>query len=266
MVWPFTSKQKVEPLLVNSEIAVAVDQLTKIYEQDDRKVYALDDVSFEVKKGEFFSIVGRSGSGKTSMLNILGAMEKPSSGRVAINGKTLGTMSERELTLLRRLEISTIYQNYNLIPVLNAFQNVELPMLLTGMSKEERSKRAEKLLGIVGLGDRLDHIPDQLSGGENQRVAIARALANKPDIILADEPTGNLDKEIEGSILGLLEGINRDLGTTLIMVTHNPEIAERGDRILELREGKVMDLREGQGAAIRKKEQQNRIAKDPSYY
>lgn len=242
----------IEPLKTLSDEAIVVDNISKIYKQDDREVKALDGVSFSVKSGEFFGIVGKSGSGKTSLLNILGAMEKQSSGRIAINGNTLSRLSERELTLLRRNDIATIYQSYNLIPVLNAFQNVELPMLLTGMAKEERYLRTKELLELVGLGERMDHVPEQLSGGEQQRVAIARALANKPGIIFADEPTGNLDKEVQSQVVDLLEDINRKSGTTLVLVTHDSDLALRADRIMELRDGKIVEIKEGNGKNLRK--------------
>lgn len=262
----FRSQDLPDALEVNDDEAVVVDQLTKIFYQDDKEVRALDNVSFRVNKGEFFAIIGRSGSGKTSLLNILGAMEKQTSGRIALNGKTLSRMSSKELTMIRRNEIATIYQHYNLIPVLNAFQNVELPLLLSGMDKKDRLLRAKKLLNLVGLGDRLDHTPEQLSGGEKQRVAIARSLANQPNIILADEPTGNLDKEIESTIVELLEGINRDLGTTLIMVTHDPLLAERADRVLELRNGKIVEIRKGKDVETRREELEQTEVKDTSFY
>ena len=262
----FQQKNLPDALDVDEGDAIVVDDLTKVFHQDDREVYALDNVSFTVHKGEFFAIVGRSGSGKTSLLNILGAMEKPTSGRLALNGKTLSRQSSKELTMIRRHEIATIYQHYNLIPVLNAFQNVELPLLLSGMNKHDRLLRAKKLLNLVGLGDRLDHTPEQLSGGEKQRVAIARSLANQPKNILADEPTGNLDKEIESTIVELLEGINRDIGTTLVMVTHDPELAERADRVLNLRDGKIIDIREGKTVEQRKAELAKKEVKDASFY
>ncbi|MHA2248882.1 MAG: ABC transporter ATP-binding protein [Candidatus Kariarchaeaceae archaeon] len=267
MVWPFsTSKSAVEPLDVPADIAVLVDNVNKKYTQDDREVAALVGTSFSVKKGEFFSIVGRSGSGKTTLLNMLGAMERPTSGRIAINGKTLGLLKDKDLTEIRRNDIATIYQNYNLIPVLSAFQNIELPMLLVGLDKQMRRERAEKLLKIVGLMDRKDHKPEELSGGEKQRVTIARALANKPAMIFADEPTGDLDIEIAEDIIHLLEGINRDLGTTLVLVTHDLNFAKRADRVLKLKEGKIISLETGNGAKIRKQEETNRTHRDPSYY
>ncbi|MHA2090177.1 MAG: ABC transporter ATP-binding protein [Candidatus Kariarchaeaceae archaeon] len=267
MVWLFSRKKdKLPPLKVPTDIAVSVDKIHKIYKQDERDVTALEGISFSVKKGEFFSIVGRSGSGKTTLLNLLGAMERPSSGRIAINGKTLRLLGDRELTEIRRNEIATIYQSYNLIPVLSAFQNVELPMLLVGIEKKQRRERAMKLLDIVGLMDRMQHKPDELSGGEQQRVSIARALANKPSLIFADEPTGDLDMEIAQEIINLLEGINRDLGTTLVLVTHDLKFANRADRIMKLKEGYIDEILPGKGKKIREKELKTRIVRDPSYY
>ncbi|MHA2502985.1 MAG: ABC transporter ATP-binding protein [Candidatus Kariarchaeaceae archaeon] len=260
------SKQLPDALDIADDESVVVDKLTKVFKQDEREVYALNGISFRVKRGEFFAIIGRSGSGKTSLLNILGAMEKPSGGLVGLNGKTLARLDNHELTMVRRHDVATIYQHYNLIPVLNAFQNVELPLLLTGMEKRERLLRAKKLLELVGLGDRMDHKPDQLSGGERQRVAIARSLANQPKIILADEPTGNLDKEIESTIIELLEGINRDVGTTLIMVTHDPNLAERADRVLHLRDGDIIELREGKNVKQRLKDLEKLPKKENNFY
>ena len=178
----------------------------------------------------------------------------------------MARLDSKALTMVRRFDVATIYQHYNLIPVLNAFQNVELPLLLTGMEKKERLLRSKKLLELVGLGDRMDHKPDQLSGGEKQRVAIARSLANQPKIILADEPTGNLDKEIESNIIQLLEGINRDVGTTLIMVTHDPNLAERADRVLELRDGNIIDIRPGNKVKERTKDLEKLPKNNSSFY
>jgi putative ABC transport system ATP-binding protein len=259
-------KLKVEPLEVDSDIVVKVDNISKSFVQDDREIIALSNVSFDVKKGEFVAIVGRSGSGKTTLLNMLGTMEKPSSGRISIVGKTLANLSRRELTLIRRDDISTIYQDYNLIPVLSAYQNVELPLILTKMSKDERNSRVNKLLKMVGLVERSDHKPDQLSGGERQRVTIARAIANRPKIILADEPTGDLDVEIGQGIIELLEGVNRDLETTLIMVTHDLELAKRADRIIKIQEGKIIDISKGEGEKIRQEEEKNRVRRSSDDY
>lgn len=262
----FKKKDLVEPLSPETDEVVMVVNLKKSFFLKDKEVEALKNISFSVKKGEFFVIKGASGSGKTTLLNILGAMESTTSGRVAINGKTLDLLSEKQLTLLRRLEIATIYQSYNLIPVLNAFQNVELPLMLSGLKEEERLLRTKKLLKLVGLEERMEHIPEELSGGEQQRVAIARSLSNKPNIIFADEPTGNLDEEIQIKIMKILEGINRDLGTTIIMVTHDLKLAERADRILELKNGEILEIREGKDKDKRIKDLEKVEAKDPSFY
>ena len=262
----FKKKDLVKPLSPEIDEVVMVVNLKKSFFLKDKEVAALKNISFSVKKGEFFVIKGASGSGKTTLLNILGAMETTTSGRVAINGKTLDLLSEKQLTLLRRLEIATIYQSYNLIPVLNAFQNVELPLMLSGLKEEERLLRTKKLLKLVGLEERMEHIPEELSGGEQQRVAIARSLSNKPNIIFADEPTGNLDEEIQIKIMKILEGINRDLGTTIIMVTHDLKLAERADRILELKNGEILEIREGKDKDKRTKDLEKVEAKDPSFY
>ena len=262
----FKKKDLVEPLSPEIDEVIMVVNLKKSFFLKDKEVEALKNISFSVKKGEFFVIKGASGSGKTTLLNILGAMETTTSGRVAINGKTLDLLSEKQLTLLRRLEIATIYQSYNLIPVLNAFQNVELPLMLSGLKEEERLLRTKKLLKLVGLEERMEHIPEELSGGEQQRVAIARSLINKPIIIFADEPTGNLDEEIQIKIMKILEGINRDLGTTIIMVTHDLKLAERADRILELKNGEILEIREGKDKDERIKDLEKVEAKDPSFY
>lgn len=262
----FKKKELPDPIEGTKGYSVVVDKISKNFYRHDKEVNALKDVSFKIKEGEIFSIVGRSGSGKTTILNLLGAMEKPTSGRIALNGKTLGRLNEKELTEVRRSEVATIYQSYNLIPVLDAKANVELPMLLMGKEKEERSERAEKLLKIVGLGDRMDHTPDELSGGERERVAIARSLSNKPGILLADEPTSELDFEITEEIVELLEGINRDLGTTVIIVTHDLTLAERADRLLVLKQGEVSEIREGDGGKIRKEQAKTRKKKPSEYY
>ncbi|OLS28644.1 MAG: putative ABC transporter ATP-binding protein [Candidatus Heimdallarchaeota archaeon LC_2] len=266
MIGSKSNSRHVDPLKVPNNISILVENLKKYYTKNDREIRAIDGINFDVKKGEFYSIIGRSGSGKTTLLNLLGAMERPNSGRIAIGSQTLNNLSEKELTQIRRKKIATVYQSYNLIPVLSAFHNIELPLLLTGMNKQERKERAEKLLDIVGLMDRIDHKPDELSGGEKQRVTIARALANKPEIIFADEPTGDLDSEIGKEIIDLIEGINRDLKTTIILVTHDRELAKRADRIMELRKGKILSIQEGNGNKIRANEVNTRIARDPSYY
>lgn len=259
-------KNKVDPLDVEENVIIKVDNISKVFDEDDREVIALDEVSFEILEGEFVAIVGRSGSGKTTLLNMLGTMEKPTSGRISITGKTLANQTRRELTNMRRDDLSTIYQDYNLIPVLTAFQNIELPLILKNLEKEDREDRVRKLLRMVELEGREEHKPEQLSGGERQRVTIARALANRPRIILADEPTGDLDPEIASGIIELLEGINRDLNTTLVMVTHDHELAKRADRIIQIKEGKIVSITEGNGKKIRAEEENNRIKRSVEDY
>ncbi len=231
---------------------VEVQNLVKTYKLDSRTVNALDDISFEVEKGELVSIVGRSGSGKTTLLSILGTMEKPTSGKVVINGTDLSKASSSELVAMRRGTVATIYQDYNLIPVLNAFQNIELPLILKNMDKTERKVKVLELLESVQLSDRGDHKPSELSGGERQRVAIARALAINPKIILADEPTGDLDPEIAEDIIKLLFSINKDLGTTLIMVTHDFNLANRAEKKISLKHGKLISIEKIQSQVVEK--------------
>ena len=231
---------------------VEVQNLVKTYKLDSRTVNALDDISFEIEKGELVSIVGRSGSGKTTLLSILGTMEKPTSGKVVINGTDLSKASSSELVAMRRGTVATIYQDYNLIPVLNAFQNIELPLILKNMDKTERKVKVLELLESVQLSDRGDHKPSELSGGERQRVAIARALAINPKIILADEPTGDLDPEIAEDIIKLLFSINKDLGTTLIMVTHDFNLANRAEKKISLKHGKLISIEKTHGQVVEK--------------
>ncbi|MCY3410311.1 MAG: ABC transporter ATP-binding protein [Candidatus Heimdallarchaeota archaeon] len=265
-MFSFLKKKLPDALDVKEDIVISVKGVHKYYTQNAREVHALNDINLDIKRGEFFCIIGRSGSGKTTLLSLLGAMERPSEGLIALNGKTLARLSDKELTQVRRSVVATIYQDYNLIPVLNALQNVELPMLLKGIDKEERLARAEKLLTNVGLEHRMDHKPEELSGGEQQRVAVARALSNRPAIILADEPTGELDPEIRQDILDLIEGVNRDLGTTIVIVTHDMEIADRADRLAVMREGKIIEIKDGKGKDIRAEQEKTREKKPADYY
>ena len=221
---------------------IEVKDLRKIYKVESREVIALDGISFEVEEGEIVSIVGRSGSGKTTLLSILGTMEMPTSGTVLVNGTDLSTASSAELVALRRGTIATIYQDYNLIPVLNAFQNIELPLILKNMDKVQRKIRVQELLKAVQLEGRDDHRPSELSGGERQRVAIARALAINPKIILADEPTGDLDPEIASSIIELLFSINENYATTLIIVTHDFNLADLAQKKISLKHGSIISI------------------------
>jgi putative ABC transport system ATP-binding protein len=210
-----------------------------------RKVSALSGLNLQVNKGEFIAIMGPSGSGKTTLLNILGCLDKPTAGKAILNDVDVTKLPEKKLCEIRRNKIGFIFQTFNLLPYLNAIENVELPMESTKKSRSERRKRAHELLDIVGLSGREGHRPHKLSAGEQQRVAIARALANDPDIVLADEPTGNLDQKNKFEIVRLLGKLNIDQGTTIIMVTHDGQMASHTERVLLLNDGKIMKERQG---------------------
>jgi putative ABC transport system ATP-binding protein len=217
---------------------VEVMNVRKVYQRDKLEVPVLDGLSISVDKGEYVALMGPSGSGKTTLLNLIGGIDKPTSGTVSVDGTNIGTLGSRALARWRSRNIGYIFQLYNLMPVLTAYQNVELPLLLVkGMKASERRERARLALRIVGLEDRLDHFPRQLSGGQEQRVAIARAVVTDPTLLLADEPTGDLDKKSAGEILGLLETLNSSHGKTIIMVTHDPVAAERAHRMVHLDKG-----------------------------
>ena len=217
----------------------AVD-IHKTYRIGSIEIKALRGVNLVLDHEEFISIVGPSGSGKTTLLNIIGTLDKPTKGIILIDGKDITKMSDKELTKLRRNKIGFIFQFHNLIPILSALENVELPMIIAGIPREERIKRAKYLLKLVGLGDRLNHRPNELSGGEQQRVAIARALANKPELVLADEPTGELDTENSLLVVNVLKNAVKDVGGSCILVTHNPLVAKKADRVLTIRDGKII--------------------------
>ncbi|WP_456473873.1 ABC transporter ATP-binding protein [Candidatus Pyrohabitans sp.] len=218
---------------------IMAEKLSKVYHMGETLVHALRGIDIEVEKGEFVSIVGASGSGKSTLLHILGGLDKPTGGRVYINGNEITALEEDELAELRSSKIGFIFQLHNLLPELTALENVELPMVFAGISAGERRKRAEKLLRSVGLGDRLGHTPLQLSGGQQQRVAIARALANNPEIIFADEPTGELDSKTGVKVMGTLLKLRESHGATLVMVTHDMEMAKFGDRIIKIKDGRI---------------------------
>ena len=209
----------------------------KVYRRDSFVVPVLDGIDLTIDKGEFEVLMGPSGSGKTTLLNLIGGIDRPTSGDVIVGGTSLATFSESALARWRSRYIGFIFQTYHLIPVLTAAQNVELPLALTSLSKAERRKRVQTALGIVGLSDRSRHHPRQLSGGEEQRVGIARAIVSDPQILLADEPTGDLDAKSADEILTLLQRLHSDLGKTIIMVTHDPHAAERGQTIRHLEKG-----------------------------
>jgi putative ABC transport system ATP-binding protein len=205
-------------------------------------VPALNGVDLEIQKGEFVALVGPSGSGKSTLLNVIGGLDRPTQGTITVEGLSIGAASDTDLTRYRRDRIGFIFQSFNLLPTLTAAQNVELPMMMAEVGKTERTQRAQQLLDTVGLAARAHHKPNEMSGGEKQRVAIARALANNPLLLLADEPTGNLDSQSGAAVLELLCGLVRDKGMTLLMVTHDLQIAARAGRSISLRDGKIQTL------------------------
>jgi ABC-type lipoprotein export system ATPase subunit len=217
---------------------VETHDLAKVY-GDGAQVRALDGVDLTILKGEFLTVMGPSGSGKSTLLNMIGALDKPTSGQVIVNGEDLATI--KDVDRFRARTVGFVFQLHNLLPALTARENVEVPMHGQGIGEREMRERAEHLLELVGLPDRMRHLPSQLSGGQRQRVAVARALANDPAIILADEPTGSLDTQSGFEIMDLLETINREQGTTILIVTHDPKVARRTRRILTMRDGKIAD-------------------------
>ena len=222
-----------------AEAVMQVENLTKIFESAAGRVVALKNVNISIRKGEFVAIVGPSGSGKSTLLNIIGALDRPSSGRVMIRGVDIFSLRDSEIATLRNYLIGFIFQSYNLISRSTVIKNVELPTIISGMSAAERRRRAMKMLEVLGIGDKADFKPSSLSGGQQQRVAIARALMNDPAIILADEPTGNLDTKTGQEVFDLLRMLSSKFRRTIIMVTHNPELAEASDRAIFIRDGMV---------------------------
>src|ERR687890_2924330 len=220
-------------------VAMHVRKLFKIYDSAAGRVIALRDVNFKVKKGEFLAIVGPSGSGKSTLLNMIGALDRPTSGRVFIGGVDIFSLSNSEIASLRNRMIGFIFQSYNLINRTTVQRNVELPAIIRGMDSGIRKRRAKKLLHMLGIGDKANFKPSNLSGGQQQRVAIARSLMNNPTIILADEPTGNLDTKTGNEVFDLLKLISKKYGRTIIFVTHNPELAEKTDRSIYIKDGQI---------------------------
>ena len=215
-----------------------VDNLTKIYGKDTTKVVALDHVSFTVEKGEFVAIVGASGSGKSTLLHLIGGVDRPTSGKVYIDGKDIFKFNDDKLAIFRRRQVGLIYQFYNLIPILNVEENSTLPLALD--NREVDKERLASLLKLLGLENRKNHLPNELSGGQQQRTSIGRAIITNPTIILADEPTGNLDSKSSDEIVALLKKSNKELNQTIIMITHNMEIAKVADRIIKIEDGKIV--------------------------
>ncbi len=227
-----------------SDVIVKCIDLKKTYILGEVKVEALRGINMEIKRGEMVAIQGPSGCGKTTLLNIIGSLDCPTSGKILLEGREISVANERELTEIRRKSVGFVFQFYNLLPVLTALENVELPMLIAGISKEKRNQRALDLLEKMALLDRKDHKPDELSGGERQRVAIARALANNPSILLADEPTGDLDTETGLEVLALLKEINKTENQTLVLVSHDSNIAKNTNRIFHIRDGIISSVEE----------------------
>ena len=219
---------------------IRTEHLSKVYRMGKIEVPALRDVSLEIEEGEFLAIVGPSGSGKSTLLNMLGCLDKPTSGAVFIGGVNTASLSENELAEIRREKIGFIFQQFNLIHSLTALENVALPMFFAGVNSDARIKRAAELLAKVGLEKRMHHKPSELSGGQQQRVAIARALSNNPAVIIGDEPTGNVDSETGDAIMGILEGLNRNEGRTIIVVTHDTEIAAHAPRVIRMKDGRLL--------------------------
>ena len=217
---------------------VSVENLTKTYTVYDNETRALDGVSFEVEKGQFVAIIGTSGSGKSTLLHLLGGVDTPTSGRVIIDGADIYALSQKELAAFRRRRVALIYQFYNLLPMLNVRDNIQLPLELDGRKADD--KELSRILHLLGIAEKEFHYPNQLSGGQQQRVAIARACITRPAILLADEPTGNLDSKNSAEIMDLLTAANRELGQTIIMVTHDMAVARRADRIIEVEDGKIV--------------------------
>ena len=218
---------------------IELKDIMKTYQMGDSIVHALDHVNLEIGVGEFTSIMGPSGSGKSTLMNVIGCLDRPTSGQYFLDGKEIGGYDDDELAVTRNQKIGFVFQNFNLLPRLSALVNVALPLVYAGVPEGERLERARETLAAVGLGDRVDHRPNEMSGGQRQRVAIARALINNPAIIMADEPTGNLDSKSSYEIMDIFRQLN-DAGKTIVMVTHEPDIAERTKRIIHMVDGKIV--------------------------
>ncbi len=224
---------------LEGDVILRADNVFKSYRLGVVRVPALRGASISVERGDFVAIMGPSGSGKTTLMNVLGLLDRPDEGEVYVEGRPTSRLSDDELSLLRLRSIGFVFQQYNLIPVLTALENVEVPMILAGCERKKRLRRAMRLLEAVGIPDMADHRPMEMSGGQQQRVAIARALANEPSIILADEPTGNLDTEASRDIINLMKGMNEERGITFVVVTHDLEIARRAEKIFKIRDGRL---------------------------
>ena len=229
------------PAVGDTPPVIRIRGLSKAYRRGERLIPVLEGIDLDVNEAEFIALMGPSGSGKSTLLNLIAGIDKPGAGTITIAGVDIASLSEGELADWRAANVGFIFQFYNLLPVLSAFDNVELPLLLTGLSSRERRERVAQVLALVGLGDRADHFPSELSGGQQQRVAIARALVTDPLLIVADEPTGDLDRATGEEVLGLLDQLVHELGKTIVMVTHDPKAAARAGRLVHLEKGVLVD-------------------------
>jgi putative ABC transport system ATP-binding protein len=218
---------------------IQVTEVSKAYHRDSIEIPVLSNISISVPEGEFLALMGPSGSGKTTLLNLIAGIDRPDKGRIMVSGTDIGSLGESALAKWRSNHVGFVFQFYNLLPVLTAYENVELPLLLTRLSKKEKREHVETALKLVGLGDRMQHYPKQLSGGQEQRVAIARAIVTDPTVLVADEPTGDLDKVSAGEIMTLLERLNKEFKKTIVMVTHDPRAAEKAHKIMHLEKGEL---------------------------
>src|SRR5437867_209351 len=225
----------------DANLLAEIRNLTKYYQRGGQIIPVLVDIDLDVRLGDYLALMGPSGSGKSTLLNLIAGIDKPNGGTIKVGGVDIARLSDADLAAWRAAHVGFIFQFYNLMPVLTAFENIELPLLLAPLSKRERRERVNVALALVGLTDRADHYPGELSGGQQQRVAIARALITDPTLIVADEPTGDLDRTTGEEILGLLERLNRELGKTILLVTHDPKAAEKAHRIVHLEKGVLVD-------------------------
>jgi putative ABC transport system ATP-binding protein len=230
----------------NMDKMISIKNLNKIYKTGSVEVHALKNINLDINYGEFIAIMGHSGSGKSTLMNILGCLDRPTSGKYLLDGIEIDKQSADELSLIRNKKIGFVFQAFNLIPRTNILRNVELPMIYAKIKSGQRREKALELLEKVGLGDRITHLPNELSGGQKQRVAIARALANNPPIILADEPTGNLDTTSSEEIMNIFRALNKE-GNSIILVTHEPEIADNADRVIVFKDGSIIEDRRKEG-------------------
>jgi putative ABC transport system ATP-binding protein len=225
-----------------NDVAISIQALTKTYIREQFRVTALDGINLTIPRGDFVALMGPSGSGKSTLLHLIAAMDMPTAGDIKVLGRSLGSMKDKELARWRNTHVGFVFQFFNLIPVLTALENVRLPLNLTSLSREEKLKHATTALKLVGLGDRMNHLPHQLSGGQQQRVAVARALATDPDLILADEPTGNLDAASAQEILALLQQLHREFDKTIVMVSHDNHAAQFANRVIRLEKGRLLNF------------------------